>query len=71
MNSIEELKRCQFCGGDNGYYEIEKVHRSLFYTWAGAPNGSSEDVTEWAGKRKYCANCHRILPRKMDKEVEE
>ena len=57
--------KCPYCGGEEGYYEIEKVHRALFFfTWDGKPDGGSEDITEWESKRKYCIDC-RILPRKM------
>lgn len=63
---MEKLKKCPFCGGTSGYYEIEKVRRGLFYTWDGEPNGSSEDMTEWTSKRKYCTDCDRIFPRNME-----
>lgn len=68
---MKEPKKCPFCGGKSGYYEIEKVHRSLFFAWNGEPDGSTEDVTEWASKRKYCIDCNRILPRKIFQEVED
>lgn len=57
--------KCPYCGGEEEYYEIEKVHRMLFFTWDGKPDGGSEDITEWESKRKYCIDCRRILPRKM------
>lgn len=54
--------RCPYCGGTTGYYQMEKVHRALEYTWDGEPDGASEDIEDYLGKRRYC---HRILPRKM------
>lgn len=57
--------RCPYCGGATGYYQMEKVHRALEFTWDGKPDGSSEDVEDYLGKRRYCQDCHRILPRKM------
>lgn len=56
---------CPYCGGTTGYYQMEKVHRSLAFTWDGEPDGGSEDVEDYLGKRRYCQDCHRILPRKM------
>lgn len=56
---------CPFCGSETGYYEIEKVHRMLLYTFDDEPDGGSEDYSDWTSQRKYCRNCHRILPRKM------
>ena len=71
MKEMEELKKCPFCGGDSGYYEIEKVHRALLFTWDGEPNGGTEDINKWTSKRKYCIDCDRILPRKIkDRRVE-
>lgn len=64
------LKKCPFCGGESGYYGIEKVHRTLFFTWNGEPNGGSEYVADWEGKRKYCIDCDRILPKKWNRRVE-
>lgn len=62
---MEELKKCPFCGGETGYYTIERVHRTLNFTWDGEPDGASEDYNDWESKRAYCSDCHRILPRKM------
>ena len=61
----ETKMKCPFCGSEEGYYEIEKVHRALYYTFDGEPNGASEDYNDWASRRKYSAKCNRILPRKM------
>ena len=49
---MEDLKKCPYCGGKSGYYEIEKVHRTLCFSWNGDPNGGSEDYTDWESKRK-------------------
>lgn len=57
--------RCPYCGGTTGYYQMEKVHRALEFTWDGEPDGASEDIEDSLGKRRYCQDCHRILPRKM------
>lgn len=57
--------RCPYCGGTTGYYQMEKVHRALEFTWNGEPDGGSEDVEDYLGKRRYCQDCNRILPRKM------
>lgn len=61
------MKKCPFCGSNKGYYQYECVERALFFTFEGEPNGSTEDVTIKAGKRRYCYNCHRILPREKKK----
>ena len=60
--------RCPFCGSDEGYYMMETVHRGLAFTWEGEPDGASEDVTDREGKRRYCRNCHKILPKKLFKD---
>ena len=57
--------KCPYCGSEEGYYEIEKVHRTLLYTFDGEPDGCSEDYNDWTSKRKYCRYCNRILPQKM------
>ena len=57
--------KCPYCGSEEGYYEIEKVHRTLLYTFDGEPDGCSEDYNDQTSKRKYCRGCHRILPKKM------
>ena len=44
---------------------MENVHRALCFTFDGNPDGATEDVEDWCGKRKYCRNCFRILPKKM------
>lgn len=59
----EELKQCPFCGSKEGYYMLEKAHRYLVFDFNNTPDGASEDVTEYTGKRKYCRSCYRILPR--------
>lgn len=56
---------CPYCGSGSGYYMIERVHRALYFNSSGAPAGTSEDVQDYTGKRKYCTDCYRILPRKM------
>lgn len=61
---MEELKKCPFCGGERGYYQVEKVERTLRFTWDGNLNGGSDDYVSWEGKRRYCIDCDRILPRK-------
>lgn len=68
---IDEKKRCPFCGSEDGYYTIEVVHRGLEFTFDDEPCGSTEDVTDWVGKRRYCTRCCRILPKKLFTEVEE
>lgn len=45
--------RCPSCGGTTGYYQMEKVHRALEFTWNGEPDGGSEDVEDYLGKRRY------------------
>lgn len=60
--------KCPFCGSKEGYYTLEKVHRSLLFDFDGEPNGASEDITDYAGKRRRCIDCHRILPKQMFEE---
>lgn len=62
---MEELKKCPFCGSTEGYYMMETVHRALYFDYDDEPCGASEDVTDYAYKRRRCAYCHKILPRKM------
>lgn len=57
--------KCPYCGSQEGYYEFERVHRALYFAFDDEPDGASEDITDWCGKRKYCTSCHRVLPRKM------
>lgn len=57
--------KCPYCGSDAGYYMIERVHRSLMFDFFDEPDGASEDFEDYTGKRKYCRDCHRILPKKM------
>lgn len=68
-----EVKRmkCPFCGSNRGYYQIERVHRALLFDFDGEPIGGSEDVTDYAGRRKQCIDCHKILPRKLFEEMME
>lgn len=49
---MEELKKCPFCGSNRGYYQIERVHRALLFDFDGEPIGGTEDVTDYAGRRK-------------------
>lgn len=59
----EELKKCPFCGSEKGYYSLERIHRYLLFDFNDIPDGSTEDITEYCGKRKYCRNCDKILPK--------
>lgn len=59
------MKKCPYCGSDEGYYMYERVHRSLFFDFYDEPIGASEDVADYSGTRKYCLNCHKILPKKL------
>lgn len=59
------MKSCPYCGSDNGYYIIEKVHRGLMFSFDNEPIGATEDVEDYTGKRKYCMDCHKILPKKL------
>ncbi|MCI7122258.1 MAG: hypothetical protein MR941_10840 [[Ruminococcus] gnavus] len=68
---MEELKKCPFCGSNRGYYQIERVHRGLLFNFDGEPIGGTEDVTDYAGRRKQCIDCGKTLPRKLFEEVME
>lgn len=59
------MMKCPFCGAEEGYYFFERVHRALCFTFEGVPDGGSEDYSDACGKRKYCRECHKILPKKM------
>lgn len=61
------MKKCPYCGSGKGYYTIERVHRALCFTFEGEPDGASEDVTDYSGKRRYCLECGKILPRENKK----
>lgn len=61
---LKNLKKCPFCDSDSGYYMLERVHRALLFNFDGDPIGGTEDVTDYAGRRKRCMNCHKILPKK-------
>ena len=37
----------------------------------GEPIEGTEDVTDYAGRRKQCIDCDKILPRKLFEEVME
>ena len=52
-------------------YQIERVHRALLFDFDGEPIGGSEDVTDYAGRRKQCIDCDKILPRKLFEEMME
>lgn len=60
------MKKCPYCGSTKGYYMIERVHRSLQFTFDDKPDGATEDVGDYFGKRKYCRYCERILPRERE-----
>ena len=68
---MEELKKCPFCDSDRGYYMLERVHRALLFNFDGEPIGGTEDVTDYAGRRKQCIDCDKILPRKLFEEMME
>lgn len=59
------MKKCPYCGSNSGYYMYERVHRSLMFDFDDEPDGASEDITDYSGKRKYCLDCHKILPKKL------
>lgn len=61
-------KCCPYCGSDEGYYQLDVVHRYLIFDFDDNPNRATEDITDKIGKRKYCVNCKRILPKKMFEE---
>lgn len=50
---------------------LERVHRALLFNFDGEPIGGTEDVTDYAGRRKQCIDCDKILPRKLFEEVME
>lgn len=59
------MKSCPYCGSDRGYYMYEKVHRALEFDFDDNSIGATDDVTDYAGKRKYCLACYKILPKKL------
>lgn len=61
------MKSCPYCGSDEGYYMHERVHRCLFFDFNDESIGASDDVGDYSGKRKYCLNCNKILPKKLFK----
>ncbi len=63
--------KCPYCGSEEGYYMMEKVHRALLFDFEGNPVGCSEDHTDRSGKRRYCMHCERILPRKMFENLDK
>lgn len=71
VSNMEELKKCPFCDSDSGYYMLERVNRALLFNFDGDPIGGTEDVTDYAGRRKRCMNCNKILPKKLFEEVME
>ena len=60
------MKKCPYCGSDAGYYMTETIRRDLYFTFDDEPNYSSDDVAVYIGKRKRCASCHRILPKRKE-----
>lgn len=42
---------------------MERVRRALHFTFDDEPDGATEDVADYTGRRKYCRECGRILPR--------
>lgn len=44
-------KQCPYCGSKNGYLMLEKVHRYLIFDYNDNPNGATEDVIEYEGKK--------------------
>ena len=50
--------KCPFCDSDRGYYMLERVHRALLFNFDGEPIGGTEDVTDYAGRRKQCIVNH-------------
>lgn len=68
---MKNPKKCPFCDSDSGYYMLERVRRDLLFNFDGDPIGGTEDVTDYAGRRKRCMNCHKILPKKLFEEVME
>lgn len=65
---MSETKKCPYCGSEEGYSMYERVHRHLNFDFNDNPIGASEDVTEYAGTRRYCLYCKKILPKKMFEE---
>lgn len=59
------VKKCPFCGSSDGYYQLEMVHRFLYYTYDNKPYNASEDICDYSGTRRYCIECDKILPKKM------
>ena len=57
--------KCPYCGSEAGYYMYERVHRFLMFSFGGKPIGASEDITDYAGKRKKCIDCNKILPKEL------
>ena len=62
------MDRCPFCGSKNGYYMKETVEHAIFFTWDGKTVETGEDRPAYTGKRKYCMDCERIIPRKRDSQ---
>ena len=44
----------------------ETVEHAIFFTWDDKTVEVSEDCPVYTGKRKYCMDCERIIPRKRD-----
>lgn len=57
------MKKCPYCCSTKGYYMMERVRRALYFTFDDEPDGATEDVADYTGRRKYCRECGRILPR--------
>lgn len=58
-----KISECPFCGSNEGYMTLEKVYRYLYFYFDDEPNGASDDVTEYEGKRKICVTCNKIIPK--------
>lgn len=50
---------CKSCGEISSYCMYERVHRYLFFNADGEPDGSSEDVEEYASDVKRCPYCDK------------
>lgn len=59
------MKSCPYCGSEAGYYMLERVHRILLFDFDDESIGASEDITDYAGTRKHCVDCNKILPKKL------
>lgn len=60
------MEKCPYCGSKFGCYVMDTVRRGLVFRFDGEPDGATEEIPAYEGKRLRCLSCDKVVGRRLD-----